>query len=132
MDTPLDQYSNGGPTYDPSLGLGNGLSNGLGNGLSNGLVGHYGNKELNGVQRQLFPESSRNSALPGIFPPASALPQVNHCTEVYNVHEVTSSNGKLGNGGGKHNFGPFSYMNGGFTNGYPRPTSNLKPMRKLG
>ena len=39
-----------------------------------------------------------------------------------------------GSGGGKHNFGPFSYMNGGggsvFTNGYPRPTSNLKPMRE--
>ena len=92
-----DQYNNnnGGPAYDP----------------------HYNRKDLNGVQRQLFP------------------PPVNHC-EVYNVHEVTS-NGKLGginSGVAKHNFGPFSYTNGftnGFTNGYPRPTSNLKPMRKL-
>ena len=93
---------------DPSLDQYN--SNGLSNGLNHGLNEPHYRKEMNGVPRQLFPQSP-----------------VNHC-EVYNVHEVTS-NGKLGNG--KHNFGgPFSYTNG-FSNGYPRPTSNLKPMRKL-
>ena len=87
-----DQYNN---NYDPNVG--------------DHL--HY-RKELNSVQRQLFPQAA----------------PVSHC-EVYNVHEVTS-NGKFGNGG-KLNFGPFSNMNGtGFSNGYPRPTSNLKPMRK--
>ena len=97
-----DQYNNN------NNGLSNGLSNGLGNGLHHDP--HY-RKDLSGVQRQLFPSP------------------VNHC-EVYNVHEVTSG-GKFGGGGGsKHNFGPFSYTNG-FVNGYPRPTSNLKPMCKL-
>jgi hypothetical protein len=78
-------------------------------------------KELSNVQRQLFP------------------PTTNDC-EVYNVHmEMMMMNGNSGNGNNRFKqhqqqptFSSFGHHGGsnGFCNGYPRPTSNLKPMRK--